>query len=255
MDTNATEQNWDRMAEAYETFTSGEDSYSACIEWPCVRSLLPDIQGKRVLDLGCGTGHFTFLLEALGPSELVGVDLSQGMLDIAIKKATERGSAARFVHADACAYQPEHPFDLVFSSTLTHYIQRLDVFFRCVYKMLGPGGVCVLSVMHPVYSAQYPVRHQDGSIPKDEEWTVRYLDGRERAYIQPWIEYNDDIPDFLSQSFHHTFADYLNAATEAGLTLTRAEEPLPPKAWETESPGRYEAFVETPSFLVMRLEK
>lgn len=255
MNIQSTEENWNRMAAAYEAFTSGEDSYSACIEWPCVQPLLPDVRGKRVLDLGCGTGHFTFLLEALGPLELVGVDLSPAMLALAKKKAAEKGSAARFIHGDACAYRPERLFDLIFSSTLTHYIERLDAFFVHVAEMLTEGGVCVLSVMHPVYAAQYPVRHEDGAFPEDEEWSVRYLDRRERAYIQPWIEYNDDIPDFLSESYHHTFGDYVNAATDAGLVLTRAEEPLPPQEWEQTCPDRYQAFVETPSFLILRFIK
>jgi len=32
--------------------------------------------------------------------------------------------------------------------------------------------------------------------PKDEDWTIRYLDKRLRGYIQPWIEYNDKIKNF-----------------------------------------------------------
>ena len=255
MNNERIEQNWNQMAEAYERFTDGEDSYSARIEWPCVRPLLPSVQGKRVLDLGCGTGHFTFLLETLGPAALVGVDLSQAMLDIAAHKAREAHSIARFVHGDACAYQPGPPFDLVFSSTLTHYIPCLEPFFTHLYDLLAESGACVLSVMHPVYSAQYPARHEDGSFPGDEEWSVRYLDRRERAYIQPWIEYNDQVDDFLSESYHHTFADYVNAATAAGFALTRAEEPAPPAEWEQKYPERYQAFIETPSFLVMRLDK
>lgn len=255
MTTEFTEENWNRMAEAYEAFTTGEDSYSGCIEWPCVRQMLPEIKDKRALDLGCGTGHFTFLLEEYNPRKLVGVDLSPAMLNIAKKKAAEKRSAAQFVCMDACAYRPEEAFDLIFSSTLTHYIQDLDGFFQHIGDMLAPGGTCVLSVMHPVYSAQYPARHDDGSLPGDEEWVVRYLDPSERAYVQPWIEFNDDIPDFLSQSYHHTFSAYLNAGIRGGLTLSETREPLPPPEWERQYPGRYQAFVETPSFLIMRWTK
>ncbi len=60
-----TEQNWNRMAAAYEDFTESECSYSYAIEWPCIQKMLPDIKDKAVLDLGCGTGRFTFLLEKL----------------------------------------------------------------------------------------------------------------------------------------------------------------------------------------------
>ncbi len=50
------------MAEAYEPFNNDPDSYSFNIEWPCIRELLPDIRGRKVLDIGCGTGIYMFLL-------------------------------------------------------------------------------------------------------------------------------------------------------------------------------------------------
>ncbi|MDD3410750.1 MAG: hypothetical protein PHY12_08050, partial [Eubacteriales bacterium] len=83
----------------------------------------------------------------------------------------------------------------------------------------------------------------------------RYLDRRPRAYMQPWIEYNDDVPNELSCSYHFTFSDYLTAALKEGLLLVQTEEPLPPESWKTESPERYDGFLETPSFWVLRLGK
>lgn len=55
-----TDQNWDRMAAAYEDFTAGADSYSYRIEWPCIEKLLPDLHEKSVIDLGCGTADLPF---------------------------------------------------------------------------------------------------------------------------------------------------------------------------------------------------
>lgn len=71
------EENWDIMVNAYEQFTGSEDSYSYKIEWPCIHSMLPDLKGKSVIGLGCGTGRFTFLLEKENPNKLVGIDISQ----------------------------------------------------------------------------------------------------------------------------------------------------------------------------------
>ena len=58
---------WDHMAQAYETFNNSEDTYSYNIEWPCIRNMLPELQGKTVLDLGCGTGIFSFSSGAICP--------------------------------------------------------------------------------------------------------------------------------------------------------------------------------------------
>ena len=141
-----------------------------------------------------------------------------------------------------------------FSSTTTHYIPDLESLLRNIGQCLKSGGTCILSVIHPVYSAMYPIQHGD-RFPDDEEWVVRYLDKRNRAYIQPWIEYNDQFENRLSTSFHYTFADYVNAIVKAGLSIQEAQEPLPPEAWKQTSPERYESFVETPTYLILKLGK
>lgn len=249
-----TELNWDRMAEAYEEFTSGDQSYSYAIEWPCIKEMLPALTGKRIIDLGCGTGRFTFLLEGEKPAEILGVDLSDNMLQLAKKKAIKNGSAARFIKADASNAFTDEKFDLVFSSTLTHYVPDLDAFFINVSRMLLPEGQCVFSVMNPVYTAQYPIKSGD-TFPDDSEWTVRYLDKRERGYIQPWIEYNDTVDNFMSYSYHYTFSDYFNVLIRAGLCLEEVQEPLPPDNWKEKWPDRYNSFIETPSYMIFRAKK
>ena len=247
------ESNWDRMARAYEDFTSGPDSYAESIEWPCLSALLPPLEGKRVLDLGCGTGRYAFLLEEKGAA-VTGVDLSQAMLSLAEQKARRLSSSAKFLRGDIKRFREvaPGPFDLIFSATATHYIDDLPALFAGVSQALGKGGQALLSLMHPVYTAQYPIRQGD-RLPGDEEWVVRYLDKAERGYVQPWIEYNDEMENFLSTSYHHTFSDYMEAVVGAGLKLDKMVEPPPPPSWRTSMPGRYQAFIETPSYLVMRL--
>lgn len=251
-----TRAEWNAMAEAYEQFCSAPDSYSTAIEWPCIKTLLPRLRGKAVLDVGCGTGVFTFLLEQYAPSRLVGLDLSDEMLQIARVKAESRRSTAQFIQGDASRLADcvDGPFDLVFSSTTTHYLPDLSALFAGISRVLAPGGACILSVIHPVYSAQYPIEHGD-AFPDDEEWTVRYLDRRRRAYIQPWIEYNDRFENRLSRSYHHTLEDYTQAILNAGLRIEALREPMPPQAWKADNPGRYDSFIQTPTFLVMRVGK
>ncbi|MGN0479474.1 MAG: class I SAM-dependent methyltransferase [Hominenteromicrobium sp.] len=253
---NTIREDWNSMAAAYEAFNTSEDSYSYNIEWPCIRDMLPELAGKSVLDVGCGTGIFTFLLEAFRPAELVGVDISEEMLKIAESKAEKRASKAEFLLGDASeiARSVNRRFDFIFSSTTTHYLADLECFFAGVSACLKEDGCCILSVIHPVYSAGYPLAHGD-TFPEDDEWQVRYLDQRMRAYIQPWIEYNDDCENRLSRSYHHLFSDYVNAAVRAGLRLQALREPMPPESWKEKFPGRYESFVETPTYMVMKLTK
>lgn len=135
---------WNQMSEAYESFHNSPDSYSYLIEWPCIQKLLPDLHGRSVLDFGCGTGIFTFLLETYGTSKIVGIDLSEEMLKIAIAKGEKN------------------------KSTTTHYLEDLDKLFENIRNVLKDEGTCILSVIHPIYSAMYPIEHGD-TFPDDDE--------------------------------------------------------------------------------------
>ncbi|WP_313340162.1 class I SAM-dependent methyltransferase [Sedimentibacter sp.] len=239
------EHSWDRMAEAYEQFTSGEDSYSSKIEWPCIQKMLPDLSEKSVIDLGCGTGRFTFLLENKNPAKIIGIDLSDDMLKLAKAKAKKIASTAVFYKGDISKSFTDEKFDFIFSSTVSHYIKDLNKLFSNIYDMLKPDGICVISAMNPVYTSQYPIS-KDEDFPDDSEWTVRYLDRRERSYIQPWIEYNSSIENFLSSSYHHTFSDYINSMIQCGFSIMETQEPLPPEEWMENCLERYNAFIETP---------
>lgn len=250
------EKDWNMMAQAYEEFNNASDSYSYNIEWPAIQKMLPDLAGKKILDIGCGTGIFTFLFDKYNPSKLVGLDISESMLSIARKKAMESGSEAAFIQGDA-TYTSQYvdgKFDFIFSSTTSHYIEDLDTFFENLEQSLNDGGTIILSMIHPVYSAMYPIEHGE-TFPEEEEWQVRYLDKSKRAYIQPWIEYNDNYENYLSKSYHHLFGDYVNSIIKAGLKITQVEEPLPPASWKSECMGRYEGYMETPVYMLLKLTK
>lgn len=248
------EKNWDEMSKAYENFTEDDDSYSYTIEWPCIQKMLPKLNKKKILDLGCGTGRFAFLFEKEKPLSILGVDISEQMLNIAKEKAMNRGSKVKFIQDDISNFDTynNEKFHFIFSSTTLHYIRDIKGLFNNMYKVLEEKGVCIVSLMNPVYTAQYPV-DKKGEFPSDDEWVVRYLDKSKRAYIQPWIEYNDSINNYLSTSYHHTVSDYFNAIINAGFRIEKVEEPFPPENWKRNCYGRYNAFIETPSYMILRL--
>ena len=253
---NETEINWDEMSKAYEDFTEAEDSYSYTIEWPCIKKMLPNLYEKKVLDLGCGTGRFDFIFEKENPISIVGIDISEKMLRIGKEKAVKNASKVEFIKGDISKLNAyiDGKFDFIFSSTTFHYISELDKLFNNIYNALDEKGICIISIMHPVYTAQYPI-DKDGEFPSDDEWAVRYLDKNKRSYIQPWIEYNDSVQDYLSTSYHHTVGDYFNAIISAGFKIERVEEPYPPEEWKQNNYRRYKAFIETPSYMILRLTK
>ena len=236
---NHIEQLWNKMATAYDAFTSGKNSYRDTIEWPCIQSMLPDINGKSVIDLGCGSGRYTFLLEEAGPRKLTGVDISDEMLRIAREKADSRSSKARFIKGDLHDFVPEDQYDVVFSSTLSHYIVDLFPLFANIYDMLTYKGICIISVMNPIYSAHYPLTKggQDIADPSDT------------GLVQPWYNGDDELEELLNCSYHHTFSDYINAIIHNGLTILEMQEPIHAE------PNNSSNSREIPSYLIIKLQK
>ena len=248
MDT--TEATWNAMAEDYEGFTDRPDSYSEAIEVPCVEALLPTLAGARVLDLGCGTGRFSFLMAARGAREVVGLDLSERMLALAEAKRGS-GSPVRFLKGsllDPSLVEPAS-MDLVFSSTTLHYVDDLRGALAGIARVLKPGGHAVLSVMHPVYTSSYPLADGDGT------WAPRYLDRSRRRYVQPWTHFGANPDKVVCESAHHTLSDYVEALLAAGLQLTALREPGPPEAWRLAAPDRWRDTTHEPLYAVFACVK
>jgi len=91
-------------------------------EWPAIVRLLPELRGKRVVDLGCGFGWFARWAMMQGAAGVLGVDLSETMLSRARAGTTDPG--VRYLRADLESVElPEEAFDLAYSSLALHYVE------------------------------------------------------------------------------------------------------------------------------------
>lgn len=106
-------------------------------------SLLGDIQGQSVLDLACGEGYYTRALKHKGASRIVGVDLAQGMIDLARKEEERLPLGIEYRVGDARNLESSDPFDLVVASYLLNYastVEDLLAMCRAIARNLKPGG-------------------------------------------------------------------------------------------------------------------
>lgn len=97
----------------------------------------------RILDLGCGTGLCGPLMRPYA-SELVGIDLSQGMLE----QALSRGYDALYVAElqDFLEKQPQASFDIIVSADTLIYLGNLVRTFAAVSHTLRPAGLFVATL-------------------------------------------------------------------------------------------------------------
>jgi len=97
--------------------------------------LCGNLDGKSVLDVGCGSGRYSIEFARKG-ADVVGLDFAQGMIDLA-RQAAEAGGVAnscRFEQADFLAWSEPHPFDICLGIGFFDYIVEPGIFLE---KMRG----------------------------------------------------------------------------------------------------------------------
>lgn len=100
-------------------------------------------RGDSVVELGCGTGlNFPFLLEQIGPEgQIIGVDLTPGMLEIAQSRVNRYGwENVELIQSDIVAYDFPEKVDGVLATGLFGYIPEYDQVIKAASQSLVPGG-------------------------------------------------------------------------------------------------------------------
>jgi len=103
--------------------------------------LLHPLQGERILDLGCGTGHLTHLIAHAG-ARVIGIDKSQAM----IERARAAYPDLDFRVMLATDFHFDTPFDAVFSNATLHWVLDKEAAIDHIYQCLRPGGRIVLEM-------------------------------------------------------------------------------------------------------------
>ncbi|WP_437669164.1 class I SAM-dependent DNA methyltransferase [Sorangium sp. So ce131] len=105
--------------------------------------VLGDIEGKSILDVGCGTGVITRVLKQRGARRVVGLDISEGMLEAARCEEGKSPLGVEYVQRDLIDAGAVGPFDIVTACfVLPHAASPEQLFAMCkgVSEALSPGG-------------------------------------------------------------------------------------------------------------------
>jgi SAM-dependent methyltransferase len=148
---------WDQAAERYEGWLAesiaeiragGTNLFGVEVE------LIGDLRGscRRAIHLQCAGGRDTLALWNQGAEEVIGVDFSPRMLDLAARLTAATGAPARWILSDVL----DTPHDLDGTADLLYtgrgslmWLQDLDAWAAVVARLLAPNGRFVLFEGHP----------------------------------------------------------------------------------------------------------
>lgn len=209
--------------------------YNAYTDRPSNLELVGDCAGLRVLDVGCGAGHYAEVLVERG-AYVDGIEGSSRLLEHSRERLAEHlDTRVSLRHHDL-----EQPFDFVPDSTydgvlvalVHHHVTARVQLLTELFRVLRPGGWMVLSTTHPT-----------------ADWGM--VGGSYYDQIRITRNRNHGIQTYWRQTLEGLVTELLTP----GFVLERLVEPRPMPELAALDPKRYDRLLESPCFLGFRLRR
>lgn len=213
--------------DGYAQLSRSVNGLDGAPEWPTIRSILPDLQGKRVVDLGCGYGWFCRSARDQGAVSVLGLDVSEKMLGKAQSMTQDAGIEYRQQDLEQLQL-PQASFDIAYSSLTLHYIEDLARLFATVYQALAAGGQFIFTAEHPIYTA-----------PQHQGWWVDQ-NGQKSWPVNGYQQEGQRISNWLADGVikqHRTLGSYVNLLNRQGFVISYLNEWGPSAQQIAENPA------------------
>ncbi len=153
-----------------------------------------------------------------GAASVVGMDISERMLEMAAERTHE---GVTYIHASAekAAFEPGS-FDLVVSSLMLHYVEDVLPLFQKIYTWLTDGGSYVFSMEHPVATSGQglvePLWDRNGA-GEPVAWRLAHYKDEGRR-VSTWFV--DGVV-----KYHRSMETVINSLIDGGFRISRVLEP------------------------------
>jgi len=210
---------WNAMGdEWFELAQTGESRL--CFIMPNMLRFMGDVEGMKILDLGCGEGGYSRELARRG-ARLVSIDCSEKAIEYAAKMAAEESlSIEHHIRNSNDLFDIDsEQFDIVLCSMMLMDCEDLDGTLREVFRVLKPGGRLFASVLHPCFDGNHDtgIGRQGSGIDR-QVVVMNYFEPKEWS-APLW---GGTIPVIWR---HRTLEEYVKSFIKAGLTIVDLNEP------------------------------
>ena len=226
---------YEKMAEKYNELIDHKP-HNAYYDRPNTLSLLPNVNGLKVLDAACGPGKYAEILLDKG-AYVTGFDISPKMVQLAQERNETKGHF--FIHDLSTPFlslQNEN-FDIVLCALAFHYVEDWKLTIREFHRILKPGGFVIISSEHPYFEYEY--------FKSKKYFDIEHVKAIWGGFGQK-IEIN---------SFRRPLQEYITPFTENGFYLDKLLEPKPTEEFKKLDPKHYKELNSFPAFLCLRFVK
>lgn len=238
----------DNMFEGYKELRKKHDNANTLVEKPALFSILPNMYGKYVLDLGCGYGEHCKEYKKLGAKKVVGIDISTKMIETA--KVENNDDLIEYINLPMEDIDKlDMKFDIVCSSLAFHYVKDFKDLIIKIYNLLNKDGFLIFSQEHPLTST-----YSEGLGPRWEKDELgNKVCSRLYNYSIEGIRHSHWFYENIIK-YHRTFSTIINVLIDSGFTIEKVLEPIPNEEVMIKYP-EYKDNYHRPDFLLIKAQK
>jgi 2-polyprenyl-3-methyl-5-hydroxy-6-metoxy-1,4-benzoquinol methylase len=229
-------QGWSQITDQeIDTFGDNGDFFRQHLLNPALLELLGDVNGKTVLDAGCGTGYLSRMLAMKG-AKMTGLEPAESMSRFAVSKEKATPLGITYLQEDLSEFHSEGKFDSVVSNMVFMDIPTYETAIKNCINALKSHGSFIFSISHPCFE------DVGDEWEKSKQVTVR-------EYLKEY-----EVERHHAYSFHRPLSTYINLVVESGCEIVKMIEPKLDEAAAQENPrGLREIHI--PSFVIIHAVK
>lgn len=238
----------DIFFDSFKGIRSDEINFNDLIETPIITAMLPDLKGKRVLDIGCGMGQHAMQYAKMGACSVMGIDISEKMLSFA-----KEHNSSEIIEYKRLAFEEldtlKEKYDVITSSLAFDYVEDFGKLMKDIYNRLDESGFCVFSMSHPISTAWDGVYDRYTRTENGERLYANLhnygIEGIRRVH---WV-----VDDY--ELYHRTVSTLINSIVSAGLTIEECQESKISAELMNKYPDKFGGILHHPDFIFFRCRK